>query len=94
MTTQILESEEIEACDLIDKIKNSITLPWFVTKEDIETKIKPNLKKYYDFVLFILNVCEVKTDEEKEIKEELEDIIINDVEIIDDDEYMKEGKFE
>lgn len=92
---QITETRESNAYNVIDCIVEvkTYTTDWFVTKDHIENIIKPNLNKYYEFILFILETCIPITKEEKEIKKELEDLIKNYVDIVNDNNIEEDGDF-
>lgn len=74
----ITTTREDKAYEKIDKIIRSnkeLDTNWFLTHEDLENVIKKDINKYYEFCLYILEVCVPVTINEKAIHKELSDFI-------------------
>lgn len=65
----ITQNRTDTAYSKIDKMLETETCnsKWFLTMDDIENKIKKDIDKYYDFCLYILEVCIPVTIEEKAV---------------------------
>lgn len=83
---------EDNAYNIIDKMmeKEEIDSHWFITESDIEKYVKPNIEKYYEFILYVLEVCIPETREEKKVKDILCDFMKN-IEYQDDSNETDEG---
>ena len=72
---------EEEAYDKIDKMvaemteKGTLDEHWFLTMDDLNNRIKPNIDKYYEFCLFILETQKPVTIDERAVFKELNDYI-------------------
>lgn len=89
---QITFDREDNAYNIIDQMmeKEEIDSRWFITESDIEKYIKPNIEKYYEFMLYVMEVCIPETIEEKRVKDILSDLLKN-IEYQDNsDELYKE----
>lgn len=80
------------AYNIIDRMmeKEEIDSHWFIVESDIEKYVKPNIDKYYEFMLYVLEVCIPVTREEKRVKDLLSDLIKN-IEYQDDSSEPDEG---
>lgn len=74
----ITATREDTAYNKIDKIVNhteDLDTNWFLTRDELENVIKKDINKYYEFCLYILEVCVPITIEEKAVQKELSEFV-------------------
>ena len=58
--------------------------PWWPTVEEIQTMIEPNLNKYLEFLIWILETAEKpETEEQKESKKYINKLLIKSLKLTD-----------
>lgn len=78
MDTKFTYNRMDNAYSVIDKIEDPINDEWFLTNDNIENVIKPNLAGddlFYEYCLYILEKFIAITKEEKENKLKLQKLI-------------------
>ena len=71
-----------EMCDNFEVMKFKAG-PWWPTMEEINTKIKPRIKEYLKFVIWITETAEEpKTEEEKKAKSSLLKLIYENLRVV------------